>query len=306
MKFIKDDLHLDFLGKWKPAALLSTAVLVAGIAVYFPIGGLNYGIDFLGGTLVQVRFPSAVNIGEVRSILQVGDFGSFELQSFGEEDANEVLITLAGSQQEETIEQGQSLAQRVGESLEAAYPGIVTRRVESVGPKVGQELKEAAAAAIVFALLAILGYVWLRFQWRYGIAAVAATIHDVFFLLALFVFLQSEITLPVVAAILTIAGYSINDSIVILDRIRDNVRRFQNMAFREIINDSLNQTMSRTLLTSMTTLLVVVSIYVFGGAIIRDFAFVLIVGVLIGTYSSIFIASPLLLLLHHRFPIKAK
>ena len=139
MRFIKEELHLDFLGKWKPAAVFSTAVLAAGIVVYFPAGGLNYGIDFLGGTLVQVRFPGAVNIGAVRSTLQDGDFGSFELQSFGEAAANEVLITLAGAQQEETIEQGQGLAQRVGESLEAAYPGIETRRVESVGPKVGQE-----------------------------------------------------------------------------------------------------------------------------------------------------------------------
>jgi preprotein translocase subunit SecF len=305
IRLIKEETHIDFLGQWKWAAAFSTVTLLAGVIAYFPLGGFKYGIDFLGGTLVQVRFPEAHDLGEIRATLSAANLGSFDLQAFGEQDSHEVLITLAAIEQQEALG-GKSLGERVEEALAASYLGLDVRRVETVGPKVGAELKNAALAAIAFSVIAIMLYVWVRFEWRYGIAALIATAHDVWFVLAVFIWVQHEVTLPVVAAVLTVAGYSINDTIVILDRIRENLRRFQKMPFHQIINDSLNQTLSRTLLTSGTTLLVVVSIYFLGGEIIRDFALALLVGILIGTYSSIYVASPLLVALSHWFPVKPK
>lgn len=305
LELIKRDLHIDFLSQWKWAAVFSVVSMLAGIFVYFPLGGFRYGIDFLGGTLVQVRFQQQHDLGEIRSLLGGAGLGAFELQAFGEAESNEVLISLAATEQQEELT-GKSLGERVEEVLSGAYPDLEVRRVETVGPKVGEELKEAAFAAIAIAVVLIMLYVWARFQWRYGVASLIATAHDVFFILAVFIWVQHEITMPVVAAVLTIAGYSINDTIVILDRIRDNLRRFQKLPLRQIINDSINQTLSRTILTAGTTLLVVVAIYIFGGEILRDFAFALLVGILIGTYSSIWVASPLLILLNHWFPPAAK
>ncbi len=198
------------------------------------------------------------------------------------------------------------IAQKVKKVLKEAFPGMVVRRVESVGPRVGEELRLAAAQAILFSLVAILLYVWLRFQWRYSIGALTALVHDVLIVLAAFVVTQKEITLPVVAAVLTVAGYSINDTIVIFDRIRENFRRYQKKSAVDIINESLSQTLNRTLLTSGTTLFVLLSIFFFGGNIINDFAFALVIGVVVGTYSSVFIAAPVLYLLREVFPTKTK
>lgn len=305
MRLIKEDTHINFLGKWKIAAVISGLAILGGLAAYFPMEGLNYGIDFRGGTLVQIQFPARPDLSRIRATLVASDAGSFSLQSFGGEENNEILVTVAGSDENQSLTT-RGLAQRIGDALNAAFPGLTVRRVESVGPKVGRELKIAAFQAVVFAILAILVYVWIRFQWRFGIAAVVALLHDVVIVLAAFLLTQKEITLPVVAAVLTVAGYSINDTIVILDRIRDNVRKFQKKPLFDILNESLNQTLSRTLLTSGTTLLVVLSIYFFGGEIINDFAFALLIGVLVGTYSSIFVASPLVWGLNNWFPQKIK
>jgi preprotein translocase subunit SecF len=183
---------------------------------------------------------------------------------------------------------------------------MVMRRVESVGPRVGAELKTSAYEAILFSLIAILAYIWVRFEWRYSIGAIVATTHDVLIVLAAFVFTQREISLTVVAAVLTVAGYSVNDTIVIFDRIREFVRKFQKKDVKDTFNDSINQTLSRTVLTAGTTLFVVLALYFFGGDIINDFAFALTIGIVVGTYSSIFVAAPVVYMLLQRFPARLR
>lgn len=305
MRFLKDDLKIDFLA-WRYWAFgLSGFLLAAGLVAFFVRGGLNYGIDFSGGTIVQVQFEEQQDIGTIRQTLAAGKIGTFALQTFGGVENNEFLITIGKAGQPGDIK-SESIAQEIERALKAVFPGLDVRRVESVGPKVGAELKAKAGQAILFSLVAILLYVWLRFQWRYSIAAVVALTHDVLIVLAAFAAMQKEITLPVVAAILTVAGYSINDTIVIFDRMRENFRKFQKKPGQDIVNESLNQTLNRTLLTSGTTLFVLLSIYLFGGEIINDFAFALLIGVVAGTYSSIFIASPVFYWLRQAFPQKLR
>ncbi len=304
-KILKDDFHFDFLGKRRLSLGGSAAVIVAGLVAVIALGGLNYGIDFSGGTIVQVQLRESHEIGEIREVLSSGDIGAFSLQAFGDESENEFLVTVGGSKVTH-IGKEAGIAQKVKKVLKVAFPEMVVRRVESVGPRVGEELRLAAAQAILFSLVAILVYVWLRFQWRYSIGAITALVHDVLIVLAAFVVTQKEITLPVVAAVLTVAGYSINDTIVIFDRIRENFRRYQKKSAVDVINESLSQTLNRTLLTSGTTLFVLMSIFLFGGEIINDFAFALVIGVVVGTYSSVFIAAPVLLFLREFFPTKAR
>ena len=299
MKLIKEQLNIDFLGKRRLAGVVSSLLIVAGIVSYFALGGLHYGIDFTGGTLVQVRFEEALEIEEFRTLLSQKSPVAFSLQSFGEEDTREFLITLSQGDAKQTDAQ-ENPAVWVEDLLKETHPKHTIRRVESVGPKVGEELKESAFLAILLSLLLILLYIWVRFQWRYGIGAIVALFHDVLIVLGAFVITQKEISLPVVAAILTVAGYSINDTIVIFDRLRENLRRYRKRDVADVMNESINQTLSRTILTSGTTLFVLLSLYIFGGDIINDFAFALLIGVVVGTYSSIFIASPTLHLLMQR------
>ena len=305
MKLIKEVTHFDFLGKRTLSLMLSGILVIAGIVGFFALGGLKYGIDFTGGTLVQVRLDDSKNITEIRDAITDSEIGGFSLQTFGDTEANEYLITLA-----ETGKAGKAASDSPGVLVERAlkknFPSLTVRRVESVGPKVGEELKLAAFQAIIFSVVAIVFYIWLRFQWRYSIAALIALFHDVLIVLGAFVFAGKEISLPVVAAILTIAGYSINDTIVIFDRIRENLRRFQKKAAFDSINESINQTLSRTILTSTTTLFVVLALFLFGGEIINDFAFALVIGVVVGTYSSIFIAAPMVFNLLKWVPPKIK
>ena len=303
MKLLKDDLNIDFLGKRYIAFALSGLLLVAGLAAWFVRDGLNYGIDFRGGTIVQVQFEDEQRIEDIRQVMSDGALGSFSLQSFGDASENEFLVTIGGA---DAGPAGQGIAQDVERVLRASYPGMAVRRVETVGPRVGEELKLAASQAILFSLVAILLYIWVRFQWRYSIGAIVAVLHDVLIVLAAFAATQKEITLPVVAAVLTVAGYSINDTIVIFDRMRENFRRYQKKSAVDIINESVNQTLSRTLLTSGTTLFVLLAIFLFGGEIINDFAFALVVGVVAGTYSSVFIAAPVFFGLRQFFPQKLK
>lgn len=305
MRILKDDLHIDFLAVRYWAFGISSVLILAGLGAFILRGGLNFGIDFNGGTVVQVQFEDTHDIGNIRSALVDGRIGSFSLQAFGAADENEFLITIGKSNAEIRVGE-MGVAQQIEQVLRAQFPNLVVRRVESVGPKVGAELKFKAGQAILFSLLAILLYIWLRFQWRYSIGAIVALLHDVLIVLAAFAATQKEITLPVVAAVLTVAGYSINDTIVIFDRIRENFRKYQKKSAVDIINESVNQTLSRTLLTSGTTLFVLVSIFVFGGEIINDFAFALLVGVVSGTYSSVFIASPVFLGLRQYYPQKLK
>ena len=304
MRIIKEETHFNFLAKGPLCISLSGLLVLAGIVAYFAMGGLNYGVDFRGGTDVQVQFKETIDIKAVRQTLSDGEIGSFSLKSFGQPGDNEFLISLG--KKERTIGDKTNRGEEVKNLLKAKYPSVTIRRIESVGPRVGQELRLKAAQAIVFSLIAILLYVWLRFQWRYSIGALVALFHDVLIVMIAFVVTGKEVTLPVVAAILTIAGYSINDTIVIFDRIRENLRRYHKKEAFEIFNESVNQTLSRTILTSGTTLFVVLSIFFFGGAIINDFAFALVLGVVVGTYSSIYIAAPIVYNLMKWFPAKVR
>ena len=304
MRIIKEETHFNFLAKGPLCISLSGLLVLAGIVAYFAMGGLTYGVDFRGGTDVQVQFKETIDIKAVRQALSDGEIGSFSLKSFGQPGDNEFLISLGKT--ERTIGDKKNRGEEVKNLLKAKYPSLTVRRIESVGPRVGKELRLKAAQAIVFSLIAILLYVWLRFQWRYSIGALVALFHDVLIVMIAFVVTGKEVTLPVVAAILTIAGYSINDTIVIFDRIRENLRRYQKKEIYDIFNQSVNQTLSRTILTSGTTLFVVLAIYFFGGAIINDFAFALVLGVVVGTYSSIFIAAPIVHNLMKWFPAKIR
>lgn len=304
-RLVPNNLGIDYL-RWRWWSLAVSWAVIAVGAVLFLVKGFNYGIDFTGGTLIQVQVNEPADIGQMRALLDTARVGSFTLQALGEGQQRDFLIVLGGFLKAEASGKSENLAQKVEAALKAKYPTLSVRRVEGVGPKVGQELKQQAYYAIGFSLLALLLYIWLRFEWRFGVGALVATAHDVLIVLTAFVLTQKEITLTVVAAVLTIAGFSVNDTVVVFDRIRENVRRHLKTPFGQNVNDSINQTLSRTVLTSGTVLIVVVVMYLFGGEILNDFSFALLIGVLVGTYSSIFQAAPVVYMLHERFPPRIK
>ena len=286
MELIKKPTHIDFMGMFKPALMVSVLLILAGVVSVFMHGGLKFGIDFAGGTLVQLKFESPPAIESIRSGLKEIGLADSTIQEFGSPDT--ILIRVERS--EGKLEE---MGARIKESLEQTkgFAGIIVERVEMVGPKVGKDLRQKALLSIVYAIIGIVIYISWRFEFQYAIAAIIALIHDVLITMGAFSVLDKEFTLVLVAAFLTIIGYSLNDTIVIFDRIRENTRRKSKEPLRDIINTSINQTLSRTLLTSGTTLLVVAALFFLGGEIIHDFSFALLVGVVIGTYSSIFIAS---------------
>ncbi len=285
MELIKPNTHIDFMGKFKPALMFSALLILAGVVSIFMHGGLKFGIDFAGGTLVQLKFENPPAIESIRSGLKEIGLADSTIQEFGSPDT--ILIRVERS--EGKLEE---MGSRIKESLEEkGFTGITIERVEMVGPKVGKDLRQKALLSIVYAIIAIVIYISWRFEFQYAIAAIIALIHDVLITIGAFSMLDKEFTLVLVAAFLTIIGYSLNDTIVIFDRIRENTRRRSKEPLRDIINTSINQTLSRTLLTSGTTLMVVAALFFLGGEIIHDFSFALLVGVVIGTYSSIFIAS---------------
>ena len=250
--------------------------------------GLNYGIDFAGGILVEVRNEKAVDLGTLRTELGSLGLGEVSLQEFG--SPNDVLIRLPRQAGNEVAQQ-----EAVAKLRQALGDGWEYRRTESVGPKVGQELIEGAVIAFILAMLGIMGYVWFRYEWQFGLNALLALFHDCITTLGLFSLLGLQFDLTIVAAVLTIAGYSVNDTVVIYDRIRYDLRRYRKMPIRELINASLNTTLSRTTVTSGLTLLSVIALYFFGGQVIEGFALAMIWGIVIGTYSTICVATPLLL-----------
>lgn len=286
MELIKPQTHIDFMGSFKPALMFSVLLILAGVVSIFMHGGLKFGIDFAGGTLVQLKFEDPPAIESIRSGLKEIGLADSTIQEFGSPDT--ILIRVERS--EGKLEE---MGSRIKESLEQTkgFTGITVERVEMVGPKVGKDLRQKALLSIVYAIIAIVIYISWRFEFQYAIAAIIALIHDVLITMGAFSVLDKEFTLVLVAAFLTIIGYSLNDTIVIFDRIRENTRRRSKEPLSDIINTSINQTLSRTLLTSGTTLLVVAALFFLGGEIIHDFSFALLVGVVIGTYSSIFIAS---------------
>lgn len=283
MQILKQNLHIDFMGKRKLAMFLSGVLIVIALASLL-FRGLNLGIDFTGGTLVEVGFPQAVELPAVRDQLSQVGFADAVVQHFG--TSKDVLMRLAPREGLESAE----LSDSAFNALRTLDGAVELRRVEFVGPQVGEELTERGGLAMLYALIGILIYVGLRFEYRFALGAVIALIHDVIITIGLFSVLQIEFDLPVLAAVLAVIGYSLNDTIVVYDRIRENFRKMRKGEAVEIINTSLIQTLSRTLVTSLTTLLVLVALFLFGGEIIHGFALALIIGVLVGTYSSIYVA----------------
>ncbi len=283
MQMFKRDLHIDFMGKRKLAMFFSGLLIVIAL-VSLLVRGLSLGIDFTGGTLVEIGFPQAVELPAVREKLSQAGFADAMAQHFG--SSKDVLIRLAPREDLESAE----LSDRAFRALQALDEGVKLRRQEFVGPQVGDELTEDGGLAMLYALFGILIYVGLRFEYRFALGAVIALVHDVIITIGLFSLLQVEFDLPVLAAVLAVIGYSLNDTIVVFDRIRENFRKMRKGESIEIINSSLNQTLSRTLVTSLTTLLVLLALFFFGGEIIHGFAFALIIGVVVGTYSSIYVA----------------
>jgi len=279
--------RINFLHFRKIGMGLSIVLCIASAMLFFT-KGLNYGIDFEGGILIEVRTPEPANIGAMRSQISSLGLGHIELQEFGQ--ATDVLIRV--ERQPGGAEAQNAAVERVKSTL---GNGVDYRRIEFVGPKVSGELVEAGITAVFLALAAMLLYIWFRFEWQFGVGAVVALGHDVLLTVGMFSLLGLEFNLSTVAAILTIAGYSINDTVVVYDRVRENLRKYKVMDLIELLNLSLNDTLSRTLLTSITTLLALGILYFFGGEVLKGFSFAMIWGVLVGTYSSLMVATPLLI-----------
>lgn len=296
MQLIKSDTNIDFVGKRKIALIFSLLLIGVGIISLISKGGPDYGIDFAGGTLVQVRFDVATDAANIKKALEDMKLGSLVVQQFGD-DENEFMIRMERSSAEL-----KGLSREVQDSLTAAYGAdkVEVRRTEMVGPQVGKELRLKGLKAILYAMLGILVYISWRFEFRFAVGAIVALIHDVVITLGFFSLFGKEIDLPIIAAFLAIIGYSLNDTIVVYDRVRENLGRYNKESFSFIVNRSINDTLSRTLLTSGTTLLVVMALFVLGGGVIHNFAFAMLIGIMIGTYSSVFVASPILIFWEQR------
>ncbi len=296
MQFFKNT-EINFVGAMKPAFILSTILILVGIASLIMHGGPNMSIDFTGGTVLQVKVSPVPEIGELRSVMEQQGFTGVQVVDFGSQD--EFLITVPQVEPTGSVASGSEVLDAAQSMLNALHEGlsgseIELRREESVGPKIGGELKTAAQSSVMAALVLIVLYITVRFVFRYGIAAILALVHDVTLTLGVFSVFDFEISLSIIAAFLTIIGYSLNDTIVVFDRIRENMRLRRKESYRQVINRSINECLSRTVLTSVTTLFVAGALFLFGGPVIHDFAFALCFGVIVGTYSSMFIASPIL------------
>ena len=284
LRIIKSATNINFMRIKKLTLYVSTSLFVLSLSLIF-IKGLNLGIDFTGGSLIEVRFKENIDLNNLRTKMNKLNLGEIQLQTIGNE--NDIIFKVQDNKnkQIETV-------QIIKESL--SDQSVEYRRTEFVGPKVGSELVNAGIIAVIFSLIGILIYIWIRFQWNFALGAIIALIHDVILTLGFFSVLQLEFNLATVAAVLTIAGYSINDTVVIYDRVRDSMRKYKQITFDEVINISLNSPLTRTLMTSLTTLLALIALLTFGGIVISSFIIALIWGVLIGTYSSIYVASPIL------------
>ena len=290
MEILKSDISIDFVGKKRWAMFLSFFIIIIGLILFIVKGGLKLGIDFSGGTLIQLQFKEEVSIDKIRASFRQLGMGSSSIQQFGSD--RDILINA-----ERFSEALEDLNTTVKNQLEKDFApeSFEVVRVEMVGPKVGRDLREKAILSIFYALIGIIIYISWRFEFRFAVAAIIALIHDILVTTAFFLLFDKEFSLPIIAAFLTIIGYSLNDTIVVFDRIRENLRKIRKKNFEHVINFSINQTLSRTILTSLTTLIVVLALFFLGGEVIHDFSFALMIGVFVGTYSSIFIASPVLL-----------
>ncbi|WP_318523087.1 protein translocase subunit SecF [Photobacterium leiognathi] len=288
-ELLNADKVVDFM-RWSKVAFAFSLLMIAGSIGTIATKGLNWGLDFTGGTLIEVSFKEPANLPLIRESLQKAGFGDAIVQNFG--TARDVMVRL----QPRDDVKGEVLGNQIIDALkEGTAQSVEMRRIEFVGPNVGDELAEAGGMAILIALLCILLYVSLRFEWRLAAGAVMSLAHDIIITVGIFSLLQVEVDLTIVAALLTVVGYSLNDTIVVFDRIRENFRKMRKESPAEIMNNSISQTLSRTLITSGTTLFVVIALFVLGGSMIHGFALALLIGITIGTYSSIYVASALAL-----------
>lgn len=302
LKLVPAETNIDFLSMRFIALIVSGILMISSLAL-FATNGVNKGIDFAGGILIEVGTPTAADVGAFRSIVGGLGMGDVVIQTFGSDNdiliriERQVLVEGSGLSDAETQ---QAAVEQVQAALNAEMDGLSYRRIEFVGPKVAGELVRDGTLAILFAVGAVLIYIWFRFEWHFGVGAVAALIHDVILTVGFFSLTRLEFNLSIIAAILTIVGYSLNDTVVVYDRVRENLRKFQKMELEDLLNLSLNKTLGRTLMTSVTTLIALFSLFFLGGEVIRGFTAAMIWGIFVGTYSSMFIAAPALLYLDLR------
>ncbi|MEM7470895.1 MAG: protein translocase subunit SecF [Pseudomonadota bacterium] len=300
LKLVPENTSWDFFSKAKYTLGLSMLLIVVGFAS-FMIQGLNYGIDFRGGTTIRTESTTPVDVAAYRDALAPIGLGDISITEVFDptfpEDKNVAMIRIEAQEGDESVT-GATI-ESVATAMQAFDPGMTFPfpSVESVGPKVSGELIQTAAIAVILAIAAVLFYIWLRFEWQFAVGAVAALVHDVILTLGIFSELQIKFDLAIIAALLTIVGYSLNDTVVVFDRVRENLRKYKKKELKDVLNISINETLSRTFMTSVTTLLALISLYVLGGDVIRGFVFAMIWGVIVGTYSSIFVASAILLYL---------
>lgn len=292
VRFIPYGTRIGFM-RLRNAAFVLSALLILGTFGVLFTKGLNLGIDFTGGVLIELRTEQAADLAQMRGLLSDKGFGEVSLQDFG--SANEVLIRIQANDENQAAVVTETKA-----SLDAEIDGIEYRRVEYVGPTVGKELVRNGFIALGLSLLGMMLYVWFRFEWQYGVGGITGLVHDAVLLFGFYSLLQLDFGLPAIAAVLTVIGYSINDSVVIYDRIRENLRKYKKMPVDELLDLSINETLSRTVLTGGTTLLALIALAIWGGEVIRGFALAIGFGVIIGTYSSMFIAAPIISLLNIR------
>ena len=279
--------NINFSSKFKTGNIFSIILFLLSV-LFILFKGLNYGIDFKGGTLIELRLNAVANASDIRSVLNNMNLGDVNVKKFGKEGDYLIKVEQKDSNDNKIIPQ---IKKSLSEKLSTE---INFRRVENVGPKVSSELLQSSVVAITLSLAAMLFYIWIRFEWQFSVGAIVALFHDVVITLGIFSVLSLEINLSIIAAALTIVGYSMNDTVVIYDRIRENLNKYNKLDISGIANLSINETLARTIITSATTLLALLSIFILGGEILRGFSFAMILGVIIGTYSSIFVASPIL------------
>ncbi len=305
IRFVPENSNVNFIGMRWGAFVISTILMAASIFILSQ-KGLNMGIDFTGGTVIEIRTSVTPDLEGMRGQLNELGFGSVSIQEFG--SVEDLLIRLSEQvapegwvpPSEDITDYNSYVIDVLQNKINSIFEGetVDYRRIEFVGPQVGSELKLKGLYAVLFSLLGIMTYIWFRFEWQFGVAAIVALVHDAIATMGLFAFTGMEFNLSTVAAILMIAGYSINDTVVVFDRIREDLRKFKKKPLQEVFNLSINRTLSRTLMTSVTTLLALIALYIFGGEVIRGFVDALIFGILVGTYSSIFVASPVLMMMN--------
>lgn len=296
LRLVKQNTNFDFFSRPKMWLGISVILMVLSLASFF-VQGLNYGIDFKGGTTIRTESTTAIDVGAYRDTIAPLDLGDITISevfdpSFAE-DQHVAMVRIEAQEGQEAVTS--TVIANVQTALQVIAPDIKFVSVESVGPKVSGELIQTAAVAVLLAIAAVLIYIWLRFEWQFALGAVAALVHDVVLTIGVFSVVQIKFDLAIIAALLTIVGYSLNDTVVVFDRVRENLRKYKKKLLKDVLNISINETLSRTFMTSVTTLLALIALFVLGGDVIRGFVFAMIWGVIVGTYSSIFIASSILL-----------